>query len=277
MENKSRDIELEKQIDAYVKGQLSEQQAHDMWVKLLQRPDYIDLLETELAVRSLVEQGAVEVEEEEDKTSEAPVHWLSGTRKWIAAAAAVLLIIAGVNFFSMDSEPDLQEMAMSEITLSDNLITPNVTRSQEAALGTADSLMNEGFRAAISGDVDEAIEIYNTILEKYGESAQVAEAHLNIGIIKYNSGNFEEAITEFNDVLESDKTERLIREKAYWYKGNAMVNLDRLDEAREAIHNAYGMDGIYRKPAYRLLQKIDYKLGNIDYEDSEVPLDDAQE
>jgi hypothetical protein len=51
--------------------------------------------------------------------------------------------------------------------------------------------------------------------------------------------------------------------------GNAYINLEKLKEARDAIHHTYTMDGIYRKPALRLLKKLDHKLGNVDFDNFE--------
>lgn len=48
-----RDLELEKQIDAYLKGNLSEDEILKLWEKLFLNPDYIQLLKTELAIKSI--------------------------------------------------------------------------------------------------------------------------------------------------------------------------------------------------------------------------------
>lgn len=273
MENKSRDLELEKQIDAYVKGHLSEQESHQMWVKLIQRPDYIDLLETELAVKKVLDTGALR----SDSTgTSAAQKWFAGTGKWIAAAASVIILIVAVNFFRMQAEPDLRELAITDIELSDNLITPEVLRSQKSITG-ADSLMNMGFKAAISGNTEEAVEIYDRIIQEYDDNARVGEAHLNLGIIRYNEGHFEEAVKNFDDALNRTEDDELVQEKAYWYKGNALINIDESESAREAIYNAYSMDGVYRAPAYRLLRKLDYDLGDIDSERPDQPKQESKE
>lgn len=48
-----RDLELEKQIDAYLKGNLSEDEALKLWERLFKDPDYIQLMKTELALKSI--------------------------------------------------------------------------------------------------------------------------------------------------------------------------------------------------------------------------------
>jgi hypothetical protein len=59
----------------------------------------------------------------------------------------------------------------------------------------------------------------------------------------------------------------MILEKAYWYLGNALINIGELEEARSAVYEAYKLEGIFRKPAFRLLKKLSSDLGNVDYEE----------
>jgi hypothetical protein len=43
-----RDTVLERNIDAYLKGTLSEKEVEELWIQLLKKPAYISLLETEI-------------------------------------------------------------------------------------------------------------------------------------------------------------------------------------------------------------------------------------
>lgn len=274
MDDNSRDIDLEKRIDAYVKGQLTGEEAEDLWKKLLTRPDYIDLLETELAVKHIVEEG--------QKSQKTPVRSilkgrLQASWKWMAAAASVAILVIAINLLKMDSQQTVQEMALSDINQIESMIAPDVLRNRGASIDTIDSLMNVGFKAAISGEVSRALEIYDQIIADYGNTPKVAEAHLNMGIIKYNTGDFEEASSEFARAIDKVQDDLLIKEKAYWYMGNALINLDRLKDAREAIYSAYVLDGIYRRPAFRLLRKLDYELGNVDSDSLEEQIKDPEE
>lgn len=51
---KMRKLSLVKRIDAYLNGDLDEEESEQLWVELLQHPEYIDYLETEMAVRRIV-------------------------------------------------------------------------------------------------------------------------------------------------------------------------------------------------------------------------------
>jgi tetratricopeptide (TPR) repeat protein len=273
MNNMSRDLELEQQIDAYLKGKLNEEEAHELWAKLLERPDYIELLETELGVKSILTERSVNNESDTSSAEEQSIiYHLKASKKWIAAAAAVAVLVVAINFLQMNTTNNIGDLALKDINIAENLSSAQILRSQKAEIEPADSLLNRGFEAAISGDVDQALKYYDLIIQRHSESASAVKAYLNKGIIQYNSGNFEESITSFESVLDKVSEKPIVREKAYWYLGNALINLDELKEAREAIHTTYAIDGIYRKPAFRLLKKLDHELGNVDLDNVEQQL-----
>lgn len=272
MNNNSRDINLEKQIDAYIKGHLSEEEVDKLWVELLKNPEYIDLLETEIAVKKVFD----ERNRKEVSKPATPVFALKKSWKWLAAAASVAILVIAINLLKVDSEQSLQQLALSDINIAESLASPEVLRNQEGRLADADSLLNIGFRAAVSGELSKALKLYQEVIETYKNEPAVAQAYLNIGIIKYNSGDYEPASEAFSNALKEVKEEPLLKEKAYWYLGNAYINLDRLEEAREAIHKTYALDGIYRKPAFRLLRKVDYELGNVDFDNFDEQIKEGE-
>ena len=280
--NNSRDLELEKKIDAYVKGQLSEEEAEKLWVKLLQRPDYIELLETELGVQSIIQKRSSSDSDDTERgdnssTEESGVIYaLKNSRSWIAAAAAVVLLVVAINVFQTDTNQDIGKLAVGEINFAENLASAQILRSQKTNVSPADSLLNRGFQAAISGNVSQAIDMYNEIISKHADEPAAIQAYLNKGIIQYNSGDYREAISAFQSTLRKVEDKPVVKEKAHWYMGNAYINVDSLEKARKTIQEAYAMDGIYRNPAYRLLRKLDYKLGNIDQEEFEQQIKDSE-
>lgn len=267
----SRDLELEQQIDAYIKGKLTEEEAQRLWEELLKNPEYIELLNTELGIKSiLAEQSASNSDDDaNDDVEEAGiVYSIRKYKSWIAAAASVAILVVAVNFLQFDNTKNITA-AFEDINPRENLSSAQIMRSQKAGLTPADSLLNKGFEAAVAGDLNKALQTYNQIIEKYGDHPAAVQAFLNKGIIQYNSGDFKKAIVSFNSVLDNVEDKQVVKEKAFWYLGNAYINTDSLDEARDAIHDAYAMDGIYRKPAFRLLRKLDYELGNIDFDNFE--------
>lgn len=267
----SRDLNLEKQIDAYIKGRLTESEAENLWVALLKRPDYIDMLETELSVKLILEE---QLQAEREKEAGAKVtnifqNPLMRSWKWLATAAAIAILVIAINFLQLDTHQTIRQLTLGEINMVENLASPEVLRSQKTEISDVDSLLNIGFKAAISGDVEGALEIYKEVVNNYNDEPAVAMAHLNMGIINYNSENFENASLAFKNALQRVVDDAVLEEKAYWYLGNAYIHLGQLEEAREAIQSAYSMDGMYRKPAFRLLQKLDDELGNIGFDNFE--------
>lgn len=277
MNNFTRDVELEKKIDAYVKGKLSEEEALKLWEQLLERPDYIELLETELGVKEIIKKRSSSGSNSAHSGSaeKSIIYSLKRSKKWLAAAAAVAILVVAVNILQIDTNQNITELALNEINIAENLSSAPILRSQKSDVTPADSLLNRGFEAAISGNIAEAVQVYDQIIEEHsGESAAV-QAYLNKGIIQYNAGRFGDSITSFEAVLENVGDEPVTTEKAHWYLGNAYINIERLEEAREVIHEVYSMDGIYRKSAFRLLRKLDNELGNVDFEDFEEQMKDG--
>lgn len=258
----ARDIELEKQIDAYIKGHLDEQQAQELWEKLLEHPEYIELLNTELGVRSILKEGAGQ-SKESTKDRHAVIHALQNSWKWVVGVAAVVIVVVAINVLELDSQKSLDELALKNINLSENLASaPTLRSAQQKQQTPSDSLLNLGFKAAISGNVSEAIELYDLIIMKHPNQPAAVQAYLNKGIIRFNDSDFEEAIASFKQVTGKAQPQSFVMEKGYWYLGNAYVNTDSLSRAHEAIEKVYSMKGIYYKPAIDLLKKLDEMLGN---------------
>lgn len=275
MNKMSRDIELEQKIDAYIKGRLSEEEAQKLWEKLLQRPDYIELLKTELGVKSILEKRSSNNNSTSTEKSSI-IYSIQKSWKWMAAAAAVALLVVSINFFQLDTTKSLQSEVPGQLNLAENLSSAEVFRNQKTETLPADSLLNQGFKAALSGDISKAVAAYDEIINKYDDESAATKAYLNKGIIQYNNGGFGESIESFKAVIKRDTKREVLEEKAYWYMGNAYINIEQLEKAREAIHKVYSMDGIYRKPSFRLLKKLDYKMDNVDFDNFEEQVKEGQ-
>ncbi|MDX1636982.1 MAG: tetratricopeptide repeat protein [Balneolaceae bacterium] len=262
MNHQSDDIEIIKQIDAYLKDQLSEEDVEQLWIKLIKNEQYLNYLETELTVKSIFGENKGEDSSStggEGVVSEIRTHW-----QWIAAAASVVILVVALNLLTTGGPESLREQTIGQINLMNQLEAPLVMRSQKSELSSADSLMNAGFEAALSGNVNRALQMYDSVINRYGTSPVAAEAHLNKGIIRYNNEDYQLAASEFRESLALVTNDKTMQEKAYWYLGNSLINLDKLVQARGAVQQVYELDGTYRKPAFRLLRKLDYELGNIE-------------
>lgn len=259
----SRDIELEKKIDAYIKGQLTEKQAQKLWEELLKNPDYIELLNTELGVKAILSNPDITGESPGRAEDHQAIKYSAyQSWKWLSAAAAVIILAVIVSLFRMDSKKNLGELALSEISLPENLVSAPTVRSDQQRITAGDSLLNLGFKAAISGDFSEAVELYNTIIMEYPEQPVAVQSYLNRGIIQFNRNHLAEAIASFKEVVDNAGETSIIREKGYWYLGNAYIKADSLNEAYDAILKTYAMEGVFQKPAGDILRNMDKVMDN---------------
>lgn len=259
----SREIEIREKIDAYIKGKLSEEEIQELWNEFAKNPELLEVLELEVHVQALIEKQAL------GKGKEAFIHRLPKWT-WHAAAAAVIAIVALVQLFRVDTPVDIQQFVVQNISPA-QLETSDGVRAKDLRITTADSLLNLGFEAVISGDEDRALNLFNEVISKYDEEPYGSKAFLNKGIILYNEGDYESAIDAFREAEERVKSSRMILEKTQWYLGNALINIGELETAYEAVLKTYQMDGIFRQPAFKLLKKLSYDLGKSDYEELETP------
>lgn len=260
---KEKEQDIRKQINSYIKGTLSENEISDLWTEFAKNPELLNDLELEVGVKKLIEDGALEAH----KNTAANIVQLP-TWTWHAAAAAVLVLVAFIQIFQIDSRTELDQFLTSTIA-PDQVETGDGVRAKDVVVVTADSLLNLGFSALVSGNTRQALSLYNEVIENYDIEPYGSKAFTNKGILLYNEGDYAGSIGAFDDALMRVQDSRMIEEKAYWYKGNALVNIGNLEEARVAVLYAYSLDGVFRKPAFLLLQKLNYDLGYVDYEDFE--------
>lgn len=261
----STDKDIKKQIDAYVKGQLSEEEILSLWAEFAQNPSLLEDLELEVGLKKIIEEAASEGQV--SNTQKATITSLP-VWTWHAAAAAVLILIAFVQLLGEAPRTELEQFVVNSVP-ADQIETADGIRSKEMILTEADSLLNLGFSALVSENNDQALSLYNEVIDKYDVEPYGSKAYLNKGILLYNTSEYDSSITAFENALSRVQDSRMIQEKAYWYLANALINTGQLEEARIAVINAYSLDGVFRKPAFLLYKKLNYDLGNVDLETSQ--------
>lgn len=256
--------DIKKQIDAYIKGLLNEEQILELWAQFAQNPSLLEDLELEIGIKKIIEEASTTGEPSlkiAKKLSMPLPVWT-----WHAAAAAVILVIALVQLFGIPPKTELQQFVLNTVP-ADQIETADAVRSKEVTLSIADSLLNLGFNAFINGNNTEALSLYNEVIDKYDTEPYGSKAYLNKGILLYNTAEYDSSISAFEKALIRAENSRMIQEKAYWFMGNALINVEKLEEALIAIQNTYALNGIFRKPSFLLYQKLSYDLGEVDYED----------
>src|SRR5699024_277763 len=149
-----RNITLEKKIDAYIKGRLNEEEAQQLWEELLKHPEYIELLNTELAVRSIHRKNTKATLKKEKESQASFIHSLQNSWKCAGAAAAIVILAFTINLLQNSTNPYLQSLAVNNINLSENLISASVLRSEHRQqIAPEDSLLNLGYKAAVDGEL----------------------------------------------------------------------------------------------------------------------------
>lgn len=253
MKNHSRDIELEKQIDAYVKGRLTDDQEHKLWVRLLQKPGYMDLLETELYIKSIIE------EDSSQSKSAAPIHitFFNHPRRWAAAAASIGILVIALNLLIDSQRNTIQPLALDSINIVEHMASPEIVRADVSNLSEADSILSNGFKAAIAGQFNESMLLYKEVISDFpANTSALAQAHYNIGVIHYNDKNFTNAASAFRQALEITEQNPVLAEKNLWFLSNAYIHLGEYDKAQASIRQVYNFDGIYREAAARLTNRL---------------------
>ena len=253
----NNNLYIKKEIDAYVKGTLREEQIMALWVEFAKNPELLKDLETEVGVKKIL------TEQPEKKTQSnilALPSWV-----WTAAAAAVILIIGFVQLFKIPSTTSMGQLLVTAIP-KDQLETSDGIRAKDQSIFIADSILNLGFNEYVSGNTAKALELYQKVIAEYDYEPYGSKAYLNTGIIYYNEAEYNTAIDALSNALERVEDSRMIEEKAAWFLANALVNLSKFEEAREAAALTYSLDGVYRKPSFLLLQKLNYDLGYSDVE-----------
>lgn len=266
-------IQQLQKIDLYIKGELSQDEIDELWKEFLQDPELYDWFETELHLRSLIKKGKKPNFSTDKKPSDSTQSSFKRYKVWFYAAAAAVILAIGLQFFSFEQEEPLPGLALTEIEQS-NLIGADVLRSDDSPAENVNVAINSALAAAYEGETAEAIEQFQELLNQSPNNQQQARIEMNLGILFYNSGDYESAKNHFQSITEIENIEDYQKEKSWWFLGNALLNLDQPKAAREAVFNAYSMDGRYQAAALSLLKKLDIRLGNIPTEETPGQLDE---
>jgi|AntRauTorcE11897_2_1112592.scaffolds.fasta_scaffold02649_4 tetratricopeptide (TPR) repeat protein len=238
----NRNKDLEKRIEAYVDGNLSPREIDELWAELLDNEYYYDYMKSVASLKKISEDR-----ENVSKLQDAN----SQKRVWISAAAAILLMFGAATIFNLSTEPTETVSPISSIEL-------DYYRSADGMV--ADDMESDVIRRAIStantGNVAEALSLINEELQKDNSDYEEAELLITSGSILYNSGRFVEAISRFEIALEIDYDDMMLKERNYWYLGNAYFQINKLDEAKIALEQAFELNGAYSRVAQSYLRAL---------------------
>lgn len=256
-------IEILERIDLYIRGKLTQDEIDELWITFLEHPEYYNILETEVHLKSLIKKGEKpQLDSEKSESSNSNSAAIYNFKGWLYAAAAAVLLALGLQFFAIQQPDSMESFALAEIEQG-HLIGADVLRSNSGETENLDVAINDALAAAYEGETERAIEQFQEILNQSPSDQQRARVEMNLGILLYNNGRFEAARDHFESVTEIEGLEDHQAEKSWWFLGNTYLNLNQPREAREAVFNAYSLDGRFQSAALSLLKKLDLRLGNI--------------
>lgn len=233
-------------IDEYLDGKLSTREIEELWVEILDQPEYVSYLNTLVNINYIL------------KNRKKPISFWKKNRNWISGIAALLAIF--ISFFLIKLNSGGIEFNAVDQIPSSEMESPAATRSVNQHFSTADSLLNLGYMEASDGHISKAISSFNELALQAGENTNVAKAFFNIGVLHYNSENYQKAETSFVDALDNIKNDDILKEKTSWYLGNTYVKMGEFRQAQKTLKNVIGMNGIYKDRATELLGDVDQKL-----------------
>lgn len=266
MKDQEKIQQLQK-IDLYIKGELSQDEIDELWKEFLKDPELYNWFETELHLQSLIKKRKKPSFSTEEPTPDSSQSILGANKVWLYAAAAAIILAISLQFFTFEQIEPIPSLALSEIEQT-NLIGSDVLRSEESRVADLDVAINDALATAYEGETAEAIDQFQDLLNESPNNQQRARIKMNLGILFYNSGEYESAQIHFKSITGNEAIEDYQQEKSWWFLGNTLLNLNQPRAAREAIFNAYSINGRYHSAALSLLKKLDVRLGNIPVEES---------
>ena len=175
-----------------------------------------------------------------------------GKRKpWVwAAAAAALLLIAAIGLFQPAGQME-SVSPVEQIELDYYRSSGDISESSDE-----ESVIREAIMLANRGESNQAIQLIDSTLNRVDHPLDRARLELNAGSILYNMARYSEAAQRFENITDMDLSEEILKERAFWYLGNAYFQMNRIEEAKQAFRQTYEFNGAYSRVAERYLQSL---------------------
>lgn len=248
------DKEIYKRISRYIKGDLNDKEIDLLWEEFLRNPEAFEYFETELNLADLFRNKGYGSDVSESNVMGEPKY--ISYKKWIYSAAAAIILSLGIQLFSMHESDGIKRYALSEINGSE-MMGSDIYRAESDDVNSLDIAINKALAKAFTDEADEALRMFSELTSHNLTDEQKALVYLNLGILYYNNEENKESISQFRAVLNLDDLPRFTKEKAWWFMGNALLNIQEVERAREAFLNTYSLNGKFEVPAMDILKKMD--------------------
>ena len=238
MSKDSKKLRIEKRIDQYVNGELSQQEIDDLWAEMIQQEEYIEYLKTSANLKDMI-------------ADEQPSSGKKRGFLFAAAAAVVLLLaVAGVFKFNyFNNTPRFKPVKTLDLGYKRSPETNSASKHKKIIRHALDLYKEQKF--------DKAVGFLKSNLDKATNVDWIAMLDITIGTLYYNNDQFNKATYYFKDVVQRrEKVKQVKLDKAYWYLGNAYFQLGMNKKATTAMEKAYEINGAYSRVAKSYLDAM---------------------
>jgi tetratricopeptide (TPR) repeat protein len=248
------DTEIIKEIDRYINGELSGKEIDELWIRFLKNPEYYRWFETDLHLRKLAA-DAQEIRIARETDAGAGKQHIRKIPAWTYATAAILIMCLGLSLFLLQDRNSIYTLAIDRIDYTE-LAGADIFRSDDTEAQRMDVMINQGLAYAYNGEERRAIDLFEELLAQNPGGLHEARIRMNLGILNYNTRSFNRSAAHLSAAAENSYATEFFREKAWWFLGNAYLNLREFDSAKNAFTAVAGFDGRYADEALTILEQL---------------------
>lgn len=239
MSTNQKKLDIEQQIDRYLKGELSSSEIDKLWNEIIQDQKHVDYLNTSANLKEVIH------EQENEKSALQSV--------WMYAAAIVVLLLAVIGtlqFTNFDTPAKVEPIEVIELDYYRSASSAVDPESRDEIIRNAIELYNKN-------RFDEAVTLLDNERNESTDAGWIAELDITLGTFHYNEDKFEKAAFYFSDVVKYDKqVDVLTLEQAYWYLGNSYLQMNMMNKAEQTMKKALALNGAYSRVAKSFLNAI---------------------
>lgn len=240
--------EIREKINRYLSGELSTEETDLLWMEFMKHPGWLEILETETALREIIAEGPYSVQE---PVSESLIR----RNKWHIAAAVLLLLVISLQLLREQPETSLQDFYITEFAPSFAEQAHNF-RDDPGYTNPEARLLNRGYLILGEGKYNEAEIRFDSLLAISGHPPYRAAAHFNLALLAYNSGELQHSLMRSDSVLayiSGEREKSYLREKNRWLRSHALLRLSRPDEAIAELNKVHELNGLHSSEAFEIL------------------------
>lgn len=243
---------MQKQIEAYRAGELTDEEIDLLWEKMIEDPDQLEYLINSVNLQVIAsERKDILNPSGKAKYPNLKLLVFQRYRTTWGRIAAVVLILAGMlsTIYFFGSEYLYEQEPLAEIEL-------DTYRSSTIPTAVFDYQVQRAINLASLEKYDQAIDMLNEIELAQLTDDQKVSLMLNKGSILYNRGDYRSAKDLFHEILDNHEDLHLLtEERVQWFLGNVYLQLGQEEIALEHIQKTYDLNGAYRRLAKRYLDQ----------------------